>query len=329
MAEVHAIARQMNKNELLRGYRRMKTIRAFEERVDKEFALGNIPGFAHVYIGQEASGVGICHDLTDQDYIGSTHRGHGHCIAKGCDVHGMMLEIMGKAGGLCNGKGGSMHIADLSKGMLGANAIVGGSPPIAVGAALTAKLKKSGRVSVAFSGDGASNQGTSMEALNMAVVLKVPAIFVFENNGYGEHTAASYAVGAKSIADRARGFGLAAETVDGSDFFAVVDAMRRALERGRNECLPSVIESVCTRHLGHFVGDPQPYRTAEELAIARAVDPLKTFRSQTTAAGLLTEADLKAVDDEVMDEIEKATQAALAAPFPDISTLETDVYARY
>lgn len=329
MSETTAAALQMSRDELNRAYRRMKTIRAFEERVEKEFALGNIPGFAHVYIGQEASGVGICHDLTDDDYIGSTHRGHGHCIAKGCDVKGMMLEIMGKAGGLCNGKGGSMHIADLTKGMLGANAIVGGSPPIAVGAALTAKVKKSGRVSVAFSGDGASNQGTSMEALNMAVVLKVPAIFVFENNGYGEHTAASYAVGAKSIAERARGFGLEAETVDGSDFFSVVDAMRRALERGRNHGLPSVIESVCTRHLGHFVGDPQPYRTPEELAAARAVDPLKIFRAKVKDVRLMDDADLDAIDAQVMAEIEEATQAALAAPFPDVKSLEKDVYVRY
>ena len=329
MSEPGSTALQMSRDELKRAYRRMKTIRAFEERVEKEFAQGNIPGFAHVYIGQEASGVGICHDLTDEDYIGSTHRGHGHCIAKGCDVKGMMLEIMGKAGGLCNGKGGSMHIADLTKGMLGANAIVGGSPPIAVGAALTAKLKKTGRVSVAFSGDGASNQGTSMEAMNMAVVLKVPAIFVFENNGYGEHTAASYAVGAPSIAERARGFGLPAETVDGADFFAVVDAMRRALDRGRTQGLPSVIETKMTRHLGHFVGDPQPYRTAEDLSAARAIDPLPTFRARVMEVKLLDQADLDAIDQEVMAEIEDATQAALAAPLPDVSTLEKDVYVRY
>ena len=215
---------QLSRDDLKRAYRSMFTIRAFEERVEKEFSLGNIPGFAHVYLGQEASGVGVCFDLGVDDYIGSTHRGHGHCIAKGCDVHGMMLEIMGKAGGLCGGKGGSMHIADMSKGMLGANAIVGGSPPIAVGAALTQKLKKTGKVAVAFSGDGASNQGTTFEALNMAVVLGVPAIFVFENNGYGEHTASSYAVGAPSIAERARSFGMPAEVVDGSDFFAVHQA---------------------------------------------------------------------------------------------------------
>jgi TPP-dependent pyruvate/acetoin dehydrogenase alpha subunit len=155
---------QLSRDDLKRAYERMFTIRAFEERVDKEFALGNIPGFAHVYLGQEASGVGVCFDLGDDDYIGSTHRGHGHCIAKGVDVKGMMLEIMGKAAGLCGGKGGSMHIADLSKGMLGANAIVGGAPPLAVGAALTQKYNKTGKVAVAFTGDGASNQGTVFEA---------------------------------------------------------------------------------------------------------------------------------------------------------------------
>jgi pyruvate dehydrogenase E1 component alpha subunit len=329
MADGAGQSLQMSRDELRRAYRRMKTIRVFEERVEKEFAAGNIPGFAHVYIGQEASGVGVCHDLTDEDYIGSTHRGHGHCIAKGCDVRGMMLEIMGKAGGLCNGKGGSMHIADLSKGMLGANAIVGGSPPIAVGAALTAKTKKNGRVSVAFSGDGASNQGTTFEAMNMAVVLKVPAIFVFENNGYGEHTAASYAVGAGSITDRARAFGLEAMCVDGSDFFAVVDGMRRALDVARNRGLPFALETKCTRHLGHFVGDPQPYRTAEELAAARAIDPLKIFRARMQETRLLDDGDLDSIDKEVADEIEAATQAALAAPAPDVKTLETDVYTRY
>ncbi|MBU6371264.1 MAG: thiamine pyrophosphate-dependent dehydrogenase E1 component subunit alpha, partial [Alphaproteobacteria bacterium] len=241
----------------------------------------------------------------------------------------MMLEIMGKKGGLCNGKGGSMHIADLTKGMLGANAIVGGSPPIAVGAALSAKAKRKGRVSVAFSGDGASNQGTTFEALNMAVVLKVPAIFVFENNGYGEHTAASYSVGGGSIARRAASFGLPAEEVDGSDFFAVVDAMRRALERGRKDGLPSVIETRCVRHLGHFIGDPQPYRTAEELAAARAIDCIAAFRARVTEVRLLDTAELDAIDADIAREIEDAVQVALAAPAPDLSSLEKDVYVRY
>ena len=320
---------QLSRDDLKRAYRSMYTIRVFEERVTKEFALGNIPGFAHVYIGQEASGVGVCFDLSNDDYIGSTHRGHGHCIAKGCDVQGMMLEIMGKQGGLCGGKGGSMHIADMSKGMLGANAIVGGSPPIAVGAALTQKLKKTGKVAVAFSGDGASNQGTTFEALNMAVVLNVPAIFIFENNGYGEHTATKYAVGAPSIAERARSFGMPAEVVDGSDFFAVREAMGRALERGRANEGPYALEIVCSRFLGHFIGDPQAYRLPEELAQARANDPLPRFRAGVTEAGLLEHADLDEIEASVLAEVEQAVEIAMAAPRPDMKTLETDVYVRY
>lgn len=320
---------QFSSDELRRAYQRMRTIRAFEERVEKEFALGNIPGFVHVYIGSEASGVGVCHDLTDEDYIGSTHRGHGHCIAKGCDVRGMMLEIFGREGGLCNGKGGSMHIADLSKGMLGANAIVGGSPPLAVGAALSAKLQGRGRVSVAFSGDGASNQGTTFEAMNMAVVLNVPAIFVVENNGYGEHTAASYAVGAASIAERAKAFGLPAEAVDGADFFAVVDAMRRALDRARNGGGPAFIETRTPRWRGHFVGDPQAYRSKEELAAAMAIDALEKFREGAMQRGLLEADDFASIDEAVAREVEDAVAAAMAAPPPPLSSLERDVYVSY
>ncbi|MEM7007416.1 MAG: thiamine pyrophosphate-dependent dehydrogenase E1 component subunit alpha [Pseudomonadota bacterium] len=318
---------QMSRDDLIRAYRRMTAIRQFEERVEKEFANGNIPGFAHVYLGQEASGVGICHELTDDDWIGSTHRGHGHCLAKGCEIGPMMLEIMGKEGGLCNGKGGSMHIADFDKGMLGANAIVGGSPPIAVGAALTQKLKKTGNVSVAFSGDGASNQGTTFEAMNMAVVLEVPAIFVIEDNGYGEHTAASYAVGAPSIAARAESFGMPAETVDGTDFFAVRDAMLRALERGRAAEGPYTIVTECPRYLGHFVGDPQPYRSEQEIADARARDGLVNFRGRVTEAGLLSHEDLDQVDQDIAKEVQTAVEIGVSAPQPDVSALESDVYA--
>ncbi len=321
---------QLSREELKRAYRRMFTIRTFEERVEKEFAEGNIPGFAHVYLGQEASGVGVCHDLSDQDYIGSTHRGHGHCIAKGVDVRGMMLEIMGKADGLCGGKGGSMHIADLKKGMLGANAIVGGSPPIAVGAALTQKTLGTGKVAVAFSGDGAANQGTTFEALNMAVVLKAPCIFVFENNGYGEHTHVSYALGAESLAKRVEGFGLPCPVVDGMDFFAVQDAMRIALEHARAGKGPYALELVSHRFLGHFVGDPQAYRLAHELEAARAADPLPAFRRRVTEAGLLDDADLDAIEREVEAEVEEATQAGLAAAVPDPAvSLTTDVYKTY
>jgi len=180
---------QQNREALLKAYRDMVTIRRFEERVQDEFSKGHIPGFVHLYAGQEASAVGVCSHLGPEDHIASTHRGHGHSIAKGCDVVGMMLELFAKKGGLCGGKGGSMHIADLGHGMLGANGIVGGGPPLVVGAALTAKTLRTGKVAVSFTGDGGSNQGTTFEAMNMAVVLKLPAIFVFENNGYGEYPA--------------------------------------------------------------------------------------------------------------------------------------------
>jgi acetoin:2,6-dichlorophenolindophenol oxidoreductase subunit alpha len=320
---------QLSREALLKAYRDMVTIRRFEERVQEEFSKGSIPGFVHLYAGQEASAVGVCSHLGPKDHIASTHRGHGHSIAKGCDVGGMMAELFARKTGLCGGKGGSMHIADMSKGMLGANAIVGGAPPIAVGAALTQKLKKTGKVAVAFTGDGASNQGTTFEALNMAVVLGAPAIFAFENNGYGEHTATSYAVGAPSIAERARSFGMPAEVVDGSDFFAVHEAMGRALERGRAGEGPYALEIVCSRFLGHFIGDPQGYRLPEELAKARANDPLPRFRTGVTGASLLDHADLDAIEKEVADEVEEAVQLAMAAPRPDIKTLETDVYVRY
>lgn len=183
---------QLDRSQLIEAYRRMATIRAFEEHVGHASISGLVPGFVHLCVGGEASAVGVCMNLRKQDWIGSTHRGHGHSIAKGCDVQAMMLEIYGRKGGLCGGKGGSMHIADLDMGMLGANGIVGGSPPLAVGAALSAKYLRTGSVAVAFLGDGASNQGTTAEALNMAVVLQVPVVFVIENNGYGEFTAASY-----------------------------------------------------------------------------------------------------------------------------------------
>lgn len=320
---------QFAKETLLEAYRRMATIRAFEERVGADSIAGLIPGFVHLYAGEEASAVGVCMHLSDRDWIGSTHRGHGHCIAKGVAVEGMMLEIFGKAGGVCGGKGGSMHIADLGVGMLGANGIVGGAPPLAVGAALSAKTLRTGGIGVAFLGDGASNQGTTAEALNMAVVLQVPAIFVIENNGYGEFTAVSYHCGAASLAERAASFGLPARKVDGSDFFAVYEAAEQAIRRARRESQPAVLEIVVKRFHGHFTGDPQPYRSPEELAAARRNDPIVRFRERVAAEGWLDGQVLQDVDHAVADRIERAAKAALEAPAPDLSTLCTDVYVSY
>ena len=317
-------------DRLLRAYRQMKTIREFEERLHVEIQTGEIPGFTHLYSGQEAVAVGVCEHLDDADWIASTHRGHGHCIAKGCDVTGMMLEIYGRRDGLCKGKGGSMHIADMSKGMLGANAIVGGGPPIAVGAAIACKARRDGKVAVAFGGDGSCNQGTVFEAMNLAVVLKAPAIFVFEDNGYSEHTGADYAVGSRDIAGRARGFGMPAETCDGSDFFAVHAAMARALELARSGGGPSTIEAKTTRFFGHFEGDPMLYRAKDEVARHReTMDCLRIFRARVTAEGLLDDAALDAVDAEVMALIDRSVAAARSAAPPTAADLLTDVYVSY
>lgn len=321
---------QLAREQLLDAYQRMRRIRDFEDRVQIEFSNGNIPGFVHLYAGEEASAVGVCMLLSDQDYIGSTHRGHGHCIAKGCDLAGMMAELYGRETGLCRGKGGSMHIADFSKGMLGANAIVGGSPPLVIGAALTAKTLKTGGVGVAFTGDGGSNQGTVFEAMNMAVVLQLPVIFIIENNGYGEFTGVKYAVPVNDISARAGAFGMPARAVDGYDFFAVYDAMREATERARSGGGPSTIETRCTRFYGHFVGDPQAYRHKDEAAtLKRTSDPLTLFRNRVTEAALLEHADLDAIDRQTAIEIDEAVKAAAAAAFPAPAEVLTDVYVSY
>lgn len=318
----------LTQKQLLNAWRKMVEIREFEERIHVENPTGDIAGFIHLYAGEEAIAVGICEHLTDADYIGSTHRGHGHCIAKGCDLNGMMAEIFGRVTGLCGGKGGSMHIADLSKGMLGANAIVGGAPPLATGAALTAKTRGTRNVAVAFTGDGGSNQGLTFEAMNMAVVLQLPCIFVFENNGYGEGTGHDYAVGSRDIAGRAAAFGMPAVKVDGCDFFAVYDAAADAIERARNGGGPSAIEATAMRWYGHFEGDPMNYRSKEELAFIRAErDPLLIFRERTR--DVLAAADLDAIVDEVRAQVDEAVKAARAAPFPPVENVLTDVYVSY
>lgn len=319
---------ELNTQQLLKAYRKMREIREFEERLHTENTSGDIPGFIHLYTGEEAIAVGVCENLQQTDYIGSTHRGHGHCIAKGCDIHAMMAEIFGKDAGLCRGKGGSMHIADLSKGMLGANAIVGGAPPLVIGAALTAKTRNNGGVAVSFTGDGGSNQGLVFEAINMAVVLQLPAIFVFENNGYGEATGHNYAVGGRDIAGRAAGFGLPAVTVDGTDFFAVYEATAEAVKRAREGGGPSVIEAKAFRWHGHFEGDPGLYRGEGEIERLRADhDPLKIFISKT--AEKLTREALEAIDAEVKAQVDDAVIKARAAGYPVAESLLTDVYVSY
>ena len=320
----------LSTDQLLHAYRVMRTIRAFEERLHVEFATGEIPGFVHLYAGEEASAAGVMAHLRNDDCIASTHRGHGHCIAKGVDVHGMMAEIYGKKTGVCQGKGGSMHIADLEKGMLGANGIVGAGAPLAAGAALAAKLKGSDAVAVAFFGDGGSNEGAVFEAMNLAAVWNLPCLFVAENNGYAEATAANWSVACDHIADRAAGFGMPGVTVNGFDFFAVHEAAGAAIERARAGEGPSLIEVKLTRYYGHFEGDAQTYRDPDEVKHYRETrDCLKQFRERTCHAGLLSASDLDAIDAEVEARIEDAVQRAKNDPKPEPDDLLRDVYVSY
>jgi pyruvate dehydrogenase E1 component alpha subunit len=293
---------QASREQLLDWYRTMRTIREFEERVHKEFATGEIPGFVHLYAGEEAIATGVCAHLRPDDYIASTHRGHGHAIAKGCDVYGMMAEIYGKRDGLCRGKGGSMHIADVDKGMLGANGIVGGGPPMNCGVGLSAKVRGTDQVGVSFTGDGGSNQGTFLESLNLASVWHLPSIFVVENNGYAESTS-----------DRFHASG--------------VDA---AIDRARAGGGPSLLECKVNRYYGHFEGDQQTYRAPGEVdELRRTRDCLDAFAAGVTAAGEVTAEDLRRVDEEVVALIDDTVAKAKAAPEPDPADLLTDVYVRY
>lgn len=315
---------------LLDAYRRMRAIREFEERMRREVQAGTVPGFVHLYCGEEAIAVGACMHLADTDYIASTHRGHGHCIAKGCDLQGLLLEIYCKQGGLCNGKGGSMHMADLDKGMLGANAIVGGAPPIAIGAALTAQVLGTRGVALAFIGDGASNQGTVFESMNMASVHKLPMIFMYENNGYAEFTGAAWHLGGGDIARRAAGFGMPSVKVDGTDFLAVYDAVGAAVERARNGEGPSSIEAVAIRWYGHYEGDMELYRKKGEVDELRATsDPLVKFEARATAEFGIDAQELREIDEELREIIDEAVAVAKAAPKPPREALYTDVYASY
>ena len=232
---------QLDKKQLLQAYSTMRRIREFEERVHLEFATGEIPGFVHLYAGEEASATGVSIHLGKDDYVASTHRGHGHCIAKGMDLRSMMAEIYGKKPGICGGKGGSMHVADLDLGMMGANGIVGGGGPLICGAALAAKVKKTKNVAVCFFGDGGSNQGTILESLNLAAVWQLPAIFVAENNGYAESTSSRWSVATGNIADRGAAFGMPGAIVDGHDFFAVYEAAGEAVKRARSGGGPSLL----------------------------------------------------------------------------------------
>ena len=315
------------KPTMLEMFDRMLTIRLFESRVIELFREGVIRGSTHTYIGMEANAVGACTALRADDFITSTHRGHGHCIAKGGDVRLMMAELLGKATGYCKGKGGSMHIADLDMGILGANGIVGGGMGIATGAGLSSKMRGSGQVAVCFFGDGGLNQGAFHENANLAAIWKLPVIYFCENNQYAMSMPVKQATAASDLADRAVSYNMPGLNVDGMDALAVLDVTRRAVERARDGQGPSLIVSTTYRFEGHNIGDPQPYRSKSEIDEWRRRDSIERLRAQLLEDGVATKAETEAIEEKVRQRIEDAVDFARESPEPDLATLEDDVYA--
>jgi pyruvate dehydrogenase E1 component alpha subunit len=315
------------KPTMLEMYDRMLTIRLFELGVIDLFREGVIRGSTHTYIGMEANAVGACTALQPDDYITSTHRGHGHCIAKGGDVRLMMAELLGKATGYCKGKGGSMHIADIDAGILGANGIVGGGMGIATGAGLSSKLRNSGQVCVCFFGEGGFNQGAFHENANLASIWKLPVIFFCENNQYAMSMSVKRATSVSDLTDRAAAYSMPGLGVDGMDVMEVWEATRRAADRARAGEGPSLLVATTYRFEGHNIGDPQPYRTKNEVDEWRKRDAIERFRDQLVNEGVATVAETEAIERSIRERIEEAVEFARISPEPDLSSLEEDVYA--
>ncbi len=316
----------LTNEQLIKMYTTMVKIRIFENRVAELFADGKIPGFVHLYVGEEAVATGVCANLTDKDYITSTHRGHGHMIAKGADIKQMMAELFGKKTGYCKGKGGSMHIADLDLGIMGANGIVGGGPPLASGAALACQYLGNSGVAVCFFGDGASNQGTTHEAMNLAACWKLPVVFVNENNMYGISCCTTHSMCVPNVADRAAGYDIPGVVVDGNDVVAVCEATAEAINHARQGKGPSLIECKTYRHRGHFEGDPCVYRDDAELEEWKEKDPIPRLEQKLVEMELLTESKIEEITGALQDDLAEAEQFAEESPFPDVSELTEDVY---
>ena len=308
-------------------YKKMLEIRLFEEKVFELYGQNLVPGTIHLYAGEEAVAVGVCSNLRKEDYITSTHRGHGHCIAKGADLKRTMAEILGKKTGYCKGKGGSMHIADFAIGMLGATAVVGAGLPIAVGAGLSIKLRKTNHVVACFFGDGASNQGTFHESINMASTWKLPVIFVCENNLYAMGTRQSMIMVIENIADRAVAYGIPGVSVDGNDVLAVYEAAQKAVKRARKGEGPTLIECKTYRHKGHSRVDPAKYRSKREVEEWLSKDPIKRFKERLLQTNSLTEIEIQRIAKEVSTKIEEAVNFAKESPYPASEEALEDIYA--
>jgi pyruvate dehydrogenase E1 component alpha subunit len=317
----------LSKEKFVELYKRMLEIRYFEEKVFELYAQNLVPGTIHLYAGEEAVAVGVCSNLRKDDYITSTHRGHGHCIAKGAQLKRIMAEILGKETGYCKGKGGSMHIADFNVGMLGATAVVGAGLPIAMGAGLSIKLRRTDNVVACFFGDGASNQGTFHEAINMAAIWKLPVIFVCENNIYAMGTRQSTVMLVEDIADRAVAYGIPGVAVDGNEVLAVYEAAQKAVERARKGEGPTLMECKTYRHKGHSRIDPAKYRPKEEVEEWLRKDPIKHFKEQLLQTNVLTIAEIQQIEKEVLTEIEGAVKFAMESPYPAAEEALKDVYA--
>jgi pyruvate dehydrogenase E1 component alpha subunit len=317
----------VRKEQLSQMYRKMLEIRLFEEKVFDLYGQNLVPGTIHLYAGEEAVAVGVCSNLDKDDYITSTHRGHGHCIAKGADLKRTMAEILGKKTGYCKGKGGSMHIADFGVGMLGATAVVGAGLPIAVGAALSSKLRKTSQIVACFFGEGASNQGTFHESINVASVWSLPVVFVCENNMYAMGTRQSRIMNIENIADRAAAYGIPGAIVDGNDVLAVYEVARKAFERARTGLGPTLIECKTYRQRGHSRVDPAKYRPKEEVEQWLAKDPIKRLRQTMVEGKILTQEETDGIEKEVAEEVAEAVKFALESPYPDGEEALEDVYS--
>lgn len=317
-----------DKETLLKAFRTMYLIRFFEEKAEELYMQGLVHGTMHLSVGQEATATGAIFALNPEDYIVSTHRGHGHCIAKGADVKLMMAEFLGKETGYCRGRGGSMHIADLKAGNLGANGVVGSGIPIAVGAGLAIKLQREKRVVLCFFGDGAANTGAFHESLNMAAIWQLPVIFLCENNFYAMSTPVSRAFPVENIADRASAYGIPGVVVDGNDFFAVYEATKNAAERARRGEGPTLIECKTYRWKGHSRSDPQRYRSREEVEAWKRKDPIARFKEVLIVKGIITEKEALEIEEEAKKAIEEAVRFALESPEPSPVNIEQEVYAQ-
>lgn len=321
-----AVYEQLGAEKLHKALRQMHLIRLFEEGAEQAYMRGLVHGTMHLSIGQEASAVGVGMMLASGDYITSTHRGHGHCIAKGADPKFMFAEFFGKDNGYCRGRGGSMHIADVASGNLGANGIVGGGLPIAVGAALALKQTKKPNVVICFFGDGANNEGAFHESLNMAAIWKLPVVFVCENNKYGMSTSTERSTAVKNVSQRAQSYDFPGVTVNGNDFAEVATAAGAAIERARRGEGPTLLECMTYRHRGHSKSDRNRYRTKEEIDSWIARDPIQLFQANLLAHGLIQESEVAAMVKSVEEEIEAAVNFAKDSPDPKVEDLTDFVY---